>query len=281
MKTSSSNPKAQIFTLPDFPGKDDPVYLKRRAEIEGITRSFYAGGGELPRVQYLESENGTWNTILSKMALLHPERLSELYLRGKQTLTLKAEGIPQLQDLDQVMERAGGFRILPVEGWIESREFFQKLSEGKIYCSQYIRHASRPEYTPEPDIIHEVVGHLPTLVFESEYTDYLRLLGAAGAKASPEELVQLDRLYWFTAEFGLIEEEGKIKVYGASPAGSVGELGNCFSEKANLQIFDLETVLQTDYPIDGFQEVYFVIPSFSFLMETTKPYLQAMIERNW
>lgn len=270
---------AKTIIRVQHPGSNDPAYLKRREDIERITRS-YKRGEKLPRVEYTEDEIKTWKYITEKMTELHKGRVCERYLLGKDSLKLPTATIPQLQELDERLQSLRGFRVVPVEGWVDSRSFFERLSERKMYCTQYIRHASEPEYTPEPDIVHEVVGHLPMFALDDDFTAFTQLMGWAGAVANPEEMVKLERLYWFTSEFGLIKEKGGVRIYGASPAGSAGEIQNCLTDKVDRKPFQLEEVLNTDYDIYGFQSKFFVIDSFKQLFEDTEPYLRSVIDKN-
>ena len=157
---------------------------------------------------------------------------------------------------------------------MDAKSFFTALSKRQFFCTQYIRYWKEPSYTPEPDVIHDVLGHLPTLVYDTPYTEFIELMGKAGAQANDKQMEQLERLYWFTSEFGMIREEGKLRIYGASPAGSMGEIQNCFKEEVQKLTFDLERIIHTEFPIYGFQPTYFVINSFEELLEQTRTFLE-------
>lgn len=279
MKTSSSQIGSSLLSV-DFPGADDERYLARRRLIEARTRYYYeASQLAIPSIDYNTEEQETWRRIVSTMEVLHEGRMCQAYLKGKARLGLTAKEIPQLEVLDQIIQEEKGFRVQPVEGWIDAKSFFKRLSQREFYCTQYIRYWKEPSYTPEPDIVHEVLGHLPMMVFDNAFTEYSQLLGAAGVKANDEEMVLLERLYWFTSEFGMIREAGGIRIYGASPAGSMGEIQNCFKAEVEKIDFDLETVLKTEFPIYGFQPKFFVIDSFESLLETCRPFLNSIIQR--
>jgi phenylalanine-4-hydroxylase len=271
-------PVKTIIRIDTYPGIDDPVYQKRRQEIEEKARD-YQEGSPLPELDYTEEENKTWATVTQKMDTLHKGRACEGYLRGKDILNWPRTRLPQLSELDARMKAADGFRISPVEGWIDSWSYFTHLSKKRMFCSQYIRHASQPEYTPEPDIVHEVVGHLPLLSYNNEFTEFNILIGLAGSKATPEEIKKLERLYWFTGEFGLIRENGELRIYGASPCGSVGEIQNCLTDKVEHADFLLDEVLDTEFDIYGFQKKLFVIKSYKDLLKQAEPFLRAIIQR--
>ncbi|MEK7146057.1 MAG: phenylalanine 4-monooxygenase, partial [Patescibacteria group bacterium] len=134
-----------------------------------------------------------------------------------------------LADLDRELKKLYGFGVSPVEGLVESRIFLGMLEKKFMLCTQYIRHASRPDYTPEPDIVHEVMGHVPMFT-DKDFVDFSQMIGAASLKANEEELIQIERLYWFTVEFGLIQEAGQLKAYGAGLLSSFGEIQHCFTD---------------------------------------------------
>lgn len=144
-----------------------------------------------------------------------------------------------------------------------------------MLCTQYIRHASNPEYTPEPDIVHEVIGHVPMFT-DPDFVEFSELLGRAALKANEEELKQIERLYWFTIEFGLIQEK-ELKVYGAGLLSSFGEIQHCMGvEKLP---FDLQTVIETDYDYTKMQDKLFVIQSFKDLRDDSEKFLTQIICR--
>lgn len=261
-----------------YPGYDDPAYVARRSEIENITRS-YQDGGLIPTVQYTDEEKSLWKLITTKLWEVQPETVCKEYMRGREALGLSPDEIPQLEDLNRITTKNGGFEIKPVEGWLDSRSFFAGLAERTFYCTQYLRYGAEPFYTPDVDIIHEVVGHLPTLVYDNEYTRFNELVGKAALKATDEEIAMLDKLYWFTIEFGLMKEDGKLCIYGGSPCGSVGENQNCLTDKVDQRPFDLEEVINTEYPIYGYQPVLFYIESFQDLLDKTEPFLSSIANR--
>jgi phenylalanine-4-hydroxylase len=138
--------------------------------------------------------------------------------------------------------------------------------------TQYIRHTSRPEYTPEPDIVHESIGHIPMFTNRS-FADFSQYIGHGARIATDDQLEELGRLYWFTVEFGLIEEDGETKAYGAGLLSSYGELENAFTDNVERRPFDLNEVVKTTYDYSDMQPVLYVVPSYSYLKEVTRDYI--------
>jgi len=142
-----------------------------------------------------------------------------------------------------------------------------------MLSTQYIRHHSKPEYTPEPDIVHEAIGHIPMFT-NPAFADYSQFIGHGARIATDRQIDELGRLYWFTVEFGLVEHEGETKAYGAGLLSSYGELEHAFSDKVERRPFNLEQVIQHDYTYSDMQPVLYVIPSFAALKDVTKRYIE-------
>lgn len=273
-----NNPITDICSLPlDHPGVKDPIYRERRNLIAKIARD-YQSTGEVPQVDYTDQEHETWRIITHKLAPLHQDLASEFYLKAREALPIALDHIPQLWELDTALRRFHGFGIGPVEGLIDSRIFLGSFQKGLMLCTQYIRHHSKPEYTPEPDIVHEVIGHVPMFT-DPDFVAFSQLIGAAALKATEEELQQLERLYWFTLEFGLIQEGRDIKAYGAGLLSSFGEIQHCFTEAVDRKVFNLEEVFHTEYDFSHMQKKLFIIPSFKELRQNCEPYLRSLSER--
>ena len=141
-----------------------------------------------------------------------------------------------------------------------------------MLSTQYIRHHSRPDYTPEPDIVHEAIGHIPMFTNQN-FADYSQFIGHGARIATDEQIEELGRLYWFTVEFGLVEDAGEIKAYGAGLLSSFGELEHAFSDEVERRPFDLEQVINTPYNYSDMQKVLYVIPSYAELKEVTRNYI--------
>jgi phenylalanine-4-hydroxylase len=166
------------------------------------------------------------------------------------------------------------FRLAPIEGLVETRAFLSWLSYRTMLCTQYIRHPSRPEYTPEPDIVHEAIGHIPNFT-NRDFADFSQFIGHGARMANDQQLEELGRLYWFTVEYGLVEENGELKAYGAGLLSSFGELEHAFTDSVERRPFDLEQVINTTYDYSDMQPVLYVIPSYNYLKETTRKYIES------
>lgn len=176
--------------------------------------------------------------------------------------------------MNRRLKKLSGFRLAPVEGLVETRGFLSWLSYRTMLSTQYIRHHSHPEYTPEPDIIHEAIGHIPMFT-NRNFADFSQFIGHGARIATDEQLEELGRLYWFTVEFGLIEESGELKAYGAGLLSSFGELENAFTEKVERRPFDLREVISTSYEYSDMQPVLYVIPSYKYLKDVTRKYIES------
>ena len=193
------------------------------------------------------------------------------YLEAVERLELDPDRIPQLREVSEKVSAISGFRLEPVAGLVEPRVFLESLANGVFLCTQYIRHHSTPLYTPEPDVVHEIVGHGVTLASE-RLAELNRLFGkAVGRTSSAEDLDRLSRVYWFTIEFGVLREGGKIKAYGTGLLSSAGELEAM--HEADLRDLDLEAVSRHEYDPTHYQPVLFCADSFESMFQTLRDFL--------
>jgi phenylalanine-4-hydroxylase len=257
----------------DHPGASDPLYRARRDEIAQRCREHRMAGLEPPRLTYTGEEHGTWRTVAEQLADLHAMHACQRYQHARQVLDIPRTTIPQLADLSAALRAQSGFTVRAIEGLIEPAEFLGSLAERVMSSTQYIRHASRPEYTPEPDIVHEVLGHMPMFV-DPHFAALSVTIGRAARTANPAQLVFLDRLYWFTLEFGLVEEQGGVKAYGAGLLSSFGELPHAFTPDVQVAPFDADTVASTAYQFSAMQDRLFVVPSFEALHDRLAEFIR-------
>ncbi len=257
----------------DHPGARDAEYRSRRDEIARLALRRRLNGEPPARLPYTDTENATWRFVAERLADLHATLASTRYRRAKELLRIPTDGIPQLCNLSQTLRAHGGFTIRAIEGLIEPKAFLGGLADRVMSSTQYIRHASRPEYTPEPDIVHEVLGHMP-LFADKEFAALSVTIGRAAREATPGQMVLLDRLYWFTLEFGLIEEPGGVKAYGAGLLSSFGELPHAFGTSVERRPFDVDEVVSTSYDFSAMQDRLFVVPSFRGLHDQIRGFLQ-------
>lgn len=262
----------------DHPGASDEEYRKRRDHIASLSKKFRETG-VITDVDYTEQEQGIWRHVATKLAELHEKHASPFYLKAKKDLGISTERIPQLSEMNRRLNELTNFRLAPIEGLVDTRAFLSWLSWRTMLSTQYIRHHSRPEYTPEPDIVHEAIGHIPMFTNEA-FADYSQFIGHGARMANDEQIEELGRLYWFTIEFGMVEHEGDIKAYGAGLLSSFGELEHAFSKEVERRPFDLEQVINTSYDYSDMQPVLYVIKSYAELKEVTREYIKRIAEAN-
>ncbi|RMG03931.1 MAG: phenylalanine 4-monooxygenase [Acidobacteria bacterium] len=259
----------------EHPGANDPEYRKRRDYIASLAKRFRETG-EITDVDYTPREQRVWRYVVEELEELHQKYASSFYLEAKRNLGITSDHIPQLSEMNRRLKVLTGFRLAPIEGLVETRAFLSWLSYRVMLCTQYVRHHSQPAYTPEPDIIHEAIGHIPMFT-NPDFADFSQFIGHGARLANDRQIQELGRLYWFTVEFGLVEEKGVIKAYGAGLLSSFGELEHAFSDKVERRPFDLEEVINTPYNYSDMQPVLFVVSSYNELKEQTKKYIESFI----
>jgi phenylalanine-4-hydroxylase len=255
---------------PDHPGFRDPVYRSRRDAIARIAFE-YRDGEPVPRVDYTDEEQEVWRVVWRNLAPLHDRHACSPYLACSRLLKLDRARVPQLADVNVALGGATGFRMRPVAGLVSDRNFLGHLGRGVFLATQYMRHPSRPLYTPEPDVVHELVGHAATFC-DAAFARLNRAFGEAALRATPAQLSRIARVYWYTLEFGLCEDGGAVKAYGAGLLSSFGELGR-FEEHAELRPLDLAAVAATPYDPTDYQKVLYVAPDLPRTVELITAWL--------
>jgi phenylalanine-4-hydroxylase len=259
----AGGPEDLVALDPDHPGFRDRTYRDRRNAIARLALD-YQPGTRVPEAPYSEEEHEVWRSVWSSLAPLHQERVCAEILELQRVLPLPKERIPQLASLNPVLHAAAGFHMEPVAGLVSARTFVRYLGRRVFLSTQYIRHHSRPFYTPEPDVVHELVGHAATLVHPG-IAELNRILGEAAEVATEAEMARLESMYWYTLEFGLVRERGSLRAFGAGLLSSVGELG-AFDTHAELRPWDLDAIAATPYDPTQYQAVLFAAPSFTHLL---------------
>lgn len=260
MNTTLLEPIVSI--APGHPGEGDPVYLARRSALSSLVASVDSGGGSLPDVQYTDSETQVWSAVMDRLSDLHEIHAASTYLHGFRRLGLSATRPPVPVTLAANLKRETGFGLVLTDGLLDARVFLTHLGRRRQPCTVYLRHGSRPDYTPEPDLVHEAVGHAPMLV-DRDAARLNEVIGQAASTASVRQLQALLRLYWFTLEFGLVEEPIGLRAYGAGLLSSFGELPHALSEAVDRRPFKVREVIEQDYAHDRMQGVLFVVPSLA------------------
>jgi phenylalanine-4-hydroxylase len=221
---------------------------------------------------YSEAEHATWRLLFERQQKLLAGRACREYLDGIAALAVAAGGIPDFRRLNEVLEVATGWRIVAVPGLVPDAVFFAHLARRRFPSTCFIRRRDQLDYLQEPDIFHDICGHVP-LLMNPIFADYMQAYGTGGLKASGlGHLEHLARLYWYTVEFGLIATPAGLRIYGSGILSSAGESVYCLEDPRPHRIgFDLKRVMRTRYRIDRFQESYFVIDDFQQLFDATRP----------
>jgi len=255
---------------PDHPGFRDGEYRARRNRIAEIALE-YQPGDSIPDAPYTAEEHEVWRTIWKALDEAHEEHACAEYLECVKRLNLPKDRIPQLREVSARVEALSGFRLEPVAGLVEPRVFLESLANNVFLSTQYIRHHSTPLYTPEPDVAHEIIGHAVTLA-SPRLAELNRLVGQIVKRTtSAEALERLARVYWFTIEFGVLREDGKVKAYGTGLLSSAGELEAM--HKANLRPLDLAAASRQDFDPTDFQPILFCAASFDAMHHALRDYL--------
>jgi phenylalanine-4-hydroxylase len=221
---------------------------------------------------YKPEEHAIWRTLFARQARLLRDRAAPEFLDGVARLGVAADAIPDFRRLNDVLGRATGFQIVAVPGLVPDDVFFDHLAHRRFPSTCFIRRPEQLDYIEEPDVFHDIFGHVPLLV-NPVFADYMEAYGKGGLKALKQgALEKLSRLYWYTVEFGLIATPAGLRIYGSGIVSSKGESEYCLDDPAPNRLgFDLLRIMRTRYRIDAFQETYFVIDSFDQLFEATRP----------
>jgi phenylalanine-4-hydroxylase len=270
---------AEHHPLPvDHPGVHDPVYRKRRAVIAAAGSS-YRPGDPIPAIDYSAQEDDLWRIVSTELAVKHQEFACEEYLRGTRLLVLPTTRVPQLKEVDQRVSELTGFHIQPVPGLVSTREFYGALARRTFLSTQYVRHHSVPFYTPEPDIIHEIIGHANMLA-SAVFADLYEAAGRASLRTSSEEALEFfSRVFWFTLEFGTVRERGEVKAYGAGLLSSFGEI-DTFRD-VELRPWDIGEMGSLAYDITHYQSTLFCASSFGDLVSGLRGFFEEFDESTY
>ncbi|KAF3854589.1 hypothetical protein F7725_022644, partial [Dissostichus mawsoni] len=242
----------------DHPGYTDPAYRQRRKTIGDIAFR-YRHGQTIPTVEYTEMEIATWREVYSTLRELYITHACSEYLDALHLLERHCgygpDNIPQLEDVSCFLKERTGFLLRPVAGLLSARDFLASLAFRVFQCTQYIRHASSPMHSPEPDCVHELLGHVPMLLI-ALLPSFHRTL-----------------LYWFTVEYGLCKQNGEVRAYGAGLLSSYGELVHSLSDEPETRQFEPEAAARQPYQDQTYQPVYFISESFTDAKEKFRGYV--------
>lgn len=262
-----------LYELPaDHPGFTDPAYRARRAAIAAVGEA-YRPGDPIPDVEYTPEEDEVWRVVSSELAAKHRRYACAEYQRAAATLRLPAERVPQLREVDDRVHELSGWHIQPVPGLVPTRVFYGALAERRFLSTQYIRHHSVPYYTPEPDIVHEIIGHANMLA-SPVLADLYEKAGRASRRAATDaDLDRFSRVFWFTLEFGVVYEDDDLRAYGAGLLSSYGEIESF--RDAEIRRWDLAAMGELEYDITVYQPVLFAASSFDAMVDELGSFFDA------
>jgi phenylalanine-4-hydroxylase len=235
-----------------------------------------------PWAEYSATDHDVWRQLYERQRALLVGRASDEFLVAQDAMGMTPDAIPKFDELNEVLRAATGWELVGVEGLLPELTFFEHLANRRFPVTWWIRKPEQLDYLAEPDLFHDLFGHVP-LLMNPMFADYMQAYGRGGVKAhgiGPEALVNLTRLYWYTVEFGLIQQKDGLRIYGSGIVSSKGESIYCLDSDAPNRIgFDLERIMRTRYRIDTYQKTYFVIDSFEQLMQATGPDFRPLYER--
>ncbi|HZZ33456.1 MAG TPA: phenylalanine 4-monooxygenase [Phenylobacterium sp.] len=229
---------------------------------------------------YTDAEHRVWMTLYERQTSLLPGRACDPFLRGLEALDLHRSGIPDFARVNVELGRLTGWSVVAVPGLVPDEVFFDHLANRRFPAGQFIRKPQELDYLQEPDIFHDVFGHVPMLT-DPLFADYMQAYGRGGLRAMQRgQLANLARLYWYTVEFGLLQTPQGARIYGAGIVSSRAESIFALDDPSPNRLgFDLERVMRTPYRIDDFQQVYFVVPSLQALLDATLQDFAAIYDR--
>jgi phenylalanine-4-hydroxylase len=251
---------------------ESPRRVEHQQTDKGYVPVYTTTVVEQPWASYAASDHATWATLFKRQREILEGRACDEFLDNQQRFGMSADAIPRYDELNEVLAKATGWRLIGVEGLLPELDFFDHLANRRFPVTWWIRKPEQIDYIAEPDLFHDLFGHVP-LLLNPVFADYMAAYGRGGVKAhgiGAEALVNLTRLYWYTVEFGLIREAEGLRIYGSGIVSSKGESIHCLESPAPNRLgFDLERIMRTRYRIDTYQQTYFVIDSFEQLMEET------------
>lgn len=221
-------------------------------------------GNEIEPPIYDQESQENWRFLFQRQMAMLPGRAGEAYLEGVDTLGMGPREIPHLKDLSARMEAAAGWRIARIPGLLHERDFFGLLSDRVFPSTDYIRRKDELDYTPAPDCFHDMFGHMPMLT-EPAFADFYHLFGQSALNAEGEDRQSLERLHWFTVEFGLIEQDEGERIFGAGILSSKDEVQHALSNQVEKVPFSVDAVIHQDYDVWHLQPKLFVLESFDQL----------------
>ena len=253
---------------------ESPNRVESQLTDKGYVPVYTTAVVEQPWDTYSETDHAVWAQLFERQKAVLPGRASDEFLAALAAMEMTPDRIPKFDDLNPILRAATGWELIGVEGLLPELTFFDHLAHRRFPVTWWIRKPDQMDYLSEPDLFHDLFGHVP-LLMNPVFADYMEAYGRGGVKAhgiGEDALVNLTRLYWYTVEFGLIRQKDGLRIYGSGIVSSKGESIHCLESDAPNRIgFDLQRIMRTRYRIDTYQKTYFVIDSFEQLMQATEP----------
>ena len=257
----------------DHPGFRDLHYRERRDAIARIALA-HRPGEPVPDAPYTAAEHEVWRKIFETLEPLHRRWVCTELNEVQDAMALDRDTIPQLAWVNDRLRPISGFEMIPAAGLATPRTFLEQLADGCFLSTQYIRHHSRPLYTPEPDVVHELVGHAASLT-HPDIVALSRGFGRAAKRAKDASIELLIQAYWYTLEFGAVEENGAVKAFGAGLLSSAGELAR-FESETELRPWDIERLAKTPFDPTDYQPQIYVAPTFRTMVSDLSAWLETI-----
>jgi phenylalanine-4-hydroxylase len=252
--TANEDGTVNVELAADHPGASDPAYRERRNHIAARAVA-WEPGAPIPQIEYTDAEHEVWRIVSRELAPKHERYACRDFREAAAALALPTDRIPQLDEVTEGLRPLTGFGYHPAAGLVPLRQFLGALGDGIFHSTQYVRHDAMPLYTPEPDLIHEVIGH-GNLMAAPRFAEIKRQAGLAAQRVETDDALQfLADVFWFTIEFGVMREEGEIRAYGAGILSSYGEIEEF--RGADLRPLDLLEMGTLEYDITKYQPVLF------------------------
>jgi phenylalanine-4-hydroxylase len=262
--TQREDGSAVVHLGEEHPGFNDPVYRERRNEI-ATAATRWSPGEPVPQIAYSDVENEIWRTVSRELRSRHETYACREYLEAKAALALPEDHVPQLDEVTARLRPLTGFEYHPAAGLVPLREFYGSLADRAFHSTQYVRHPSEPLYTPEPDIVHEVIGH-GNMLASPRFAELKRLAGDAARRVETDEALQLIAdVFWFTLEFGVVREDGELRAYGAGILSSYGEIEEF--RGMEIRALDFAEMGTIEYDITRYQPVLYAAESMDHLVD--------------
>ena len=221
---------------------------------------------EISYPAYPESDHENWKYLYDRQMKFLPGRACEEYMEGVEKLNFSADRIPSLNELSKIFYESTGWKIARVPGLIHEQDFFGMLKKKVFPSTDYIRGKEELDYTPAPDLFHDMFGHMPLLT-NKNFASFYQKFGEAAHKAEGANRKYLETFHWFTVEFGLIRKLEGMRIYGAGIISSLGEVQNALSQNVQVKDFDPEVIIHQQYDVWHLQPILFSIESFEQLEE--------------